>query len=382
MFTLTSNPKPKTTVGLDIEASSIAATEIRGTNGSSAVERTAIASLPPGVISDGEIRDGEAFSESLKALFADHKLGKSVRLGIANQGVVVRTIRLPRIEDEKELETAIRFQAQDQIPMPLENAVLDYQAVRKQAAVDGETGHMDVLAVAARRDMVNSLVAALNDAGLEPVGIDLAAFGMIRALADRNAPIETTTLYCYLGDITNLAVAAGDACLFTRIAPFGIESIAAKISERTDLPTEQARELLLDVGLAEPVESFGGPPNPVGLAEPDNGADLPDERLDRPNDLDVPSEHTAIVREELEVGASKLVDELRVTLDYYGAQEGASPIDRVVICGPGRTIDGLAERIQVGHGLAVESGAPGALAHLNDEEAARLTLSYGLALEE
>ena len=349
-----SSPKPKTTVGLDIEASSIAATEIRGNNGTSEVERTAITPLPPGVVSDGEIRDAEALSASLKSFFSAHKLGKSVRIGVANQGVVVRTIRLPRIEDEKELETAIRFQAQDQIPMPLDQAVLDYQPVVKQATPDGEgEGHMDVLAVAARRDMVELLLSTLRGAGLELVGIDLAAFGMIRALADRNAPIEATTLYCYVGDITNLAVARGEACLFTRIAPFGIEAIAAKVSERTDMPLEEARESLLDVGLEEPIDGF-----------------------------DEQSERAADVRDELEAGASKLVDELRVSLDYYGAQEGAPPIDRVIVCGPGGTIDGLPERIQIGHGLAVESGAPSALSQLDEEEAARLTLSYGLALEE
>ena len=91
---------------------------------------------------------------------------------------------------------------------------------------------MEVVAVAARRDMVEALIAAMRDAGLRPVGIDLSAFGMIRALARRRhgangaepaapatrsgrararsrSPPGSGTLYCNLGDVTNLAVARG-----------------------------------------------------------------------------------------------------------------------------------------------------------------------------
>src|SRR5687768_6291311 len=88
-------------VGLDVETSSIAATEVRG----SKVVRTAIAPLPPGVVNEGEVQDAEALSEALSEVFKQYKLSKRVRLGIANQRVVVRTLRLPLIEDDDELET-------------------------------------------------------------------------------------------------------------------------------------------------------------------------------------------------------------------------------------------------------------------------------------
>ena len=106
--------------------------------------------------------------------------------GVANQRVVVRTLRLPQIEDRKELETAVRFQAQDHIPMPLEQAVLDWQVVAQRVGEGGK--QMDVVVVAARREMVSALASRLRRAGLKPVGIDVAAFGMIRALAAELGP--------------------------------------------------------------------------------------------------------------------------------------------------------------------------------------------------
>jgi type IV pilus assembly protein PilM len=353
---LTTSKKTLPVVGLDIETGSIAATEVRG-GGSRTVSRAAIAPLRPGVVSEGEVQDQEALSGALKGLFAKHKLGKSVRLGIANQRVVVRTLQLPLIEDEKELDNAVRFRAQDQFPMPLDQAVLDHRVVSTGTGPDGER-QMEVLAVAARRDMVLSLLKTAQDAGLRPVGMDLSAFGMIRALdtepplpadASQEGQIQTTTLFSYLGDITNLAVARGGKCLFTRVAPFGIENIAQRVAEGQGVPPDEAREMLLDVGLEEEIENFDG-------------------------------DSARSTREALEEGAAKLTDELRMSLDFYSAQEGASPVDRVVLCGPGGTIPGLPERIQVGLGLAIEVDTPAALGELDDEDAARLTISYGLAI--
>ena len=352
----TKSKKPQSVVGLDIETGSIAATEV-GANGSRAISRTAIAPLRPGIVNEGEVLDAEALSQELRALFAQHKLGNAVRLGIANQRVVVRSIQLPLIEDEDEIDTAVRFRAQEQIPMPLEEAVLDHRVVSRGTGPEGER-QMEVLAVAARRDMIVALLEALRKAGLRPVGIDLSAFGMIRALDVAPPPpaegeegqVQTTTLFCYLGDVTNLAVARGGQCLFTRVAPFGMESIAQRVAEREEVQMEDARDSLLDVGLEEPMDAF----------ENDRVAKA--------------------ARIALEEGAAKLVDELRLSLDFYSAQEGAAPIEHIVLCGPGSTVPGLPERIQVGLRLGIEVMTPAALRTIDGEDAARLTVSYGLAI--
>ena len=374
----------KTVVGLDVEAGSIAATELRP-NGSAEVSKAGIASLEPGVFREGEVSDHEALSHALKQLFAKHKLGKVVRLGIANQRVAVRTLRLPLIEDDDELETAIRFQAQDHIPMPLEHAVVDYQVVDR-AVGEGGDRRMDVVVVAARRDMLEAMLQAVKGAGLRPVGIDLSAFGMIRALSngrphqtpvdehshpapagaapvhqgeadeeEGSAPADITpaTLYCNLGDVTNLAVARGSSCLFTRISPFGVEGIAQRLAERRGLTLDHARQWMVHVGLERPAEELEG---------------------DR--------ETIDATREVLADGAAKLADELRLSLEYYGAQEGAPAVEGVVASGPGSTIPGLSQRLERELGQRFEIGRPPALAHLDDASAARLTLSYGLALEE
>ena len=97
-----------------------------------------VAPLEPGVFREGEVVDADALGEALKELFAKQKLSRNVRLGVANQRIAVRTLHLPLIENDYELETAIRFQAQDQIPMPLEQAVLDWQVSGHRTGENGE----------------------------------------------------------------------------------------------------------------------------------------------------------------------------------------------------------------------------------------------------
>ena len=361
-------------VGLDINAASVAAVELRA-NGTVEVVGHGVAPLAPGAFREGEVADADALADALKHLFSEHKLSNNVRLGIANQRVAVRTVYLPPIPDPDELAAAIRFQAQEHIPMPIDRVVLDWEVV---GHVEGPTGErqIEVVVVAARREMVHTMVEAMNAAGLRPTGIDLSAFGMIRALAPRDdaavkaalaalngggeqggeaespAP-PSATLYCNLDDVTNLAVAQGAACMFTRVSPFGLEGIAQKLAERSQLTLEHARMWLTHVGLEQPLETIEGDPEIVRST-----------------------------RTVLEAAVAKLVDELRMSLSYYASQEHSHEVVNVVVCGPGTAIPGLAEAMQGGVGYPFEIGRPGALNDLDAATAARLTLSYGLALDE
>ncbi len=331
-------------------------------NGSAQLTASAIGPLAPGAFHEGEVLDADALAEALKSLFAEHKLSKQVRLGVGNQRVVVRTLRLPAIEDPKELDAAIRFQAQEQIPMPLDQAVLEHQVVGGVPGEDGSKPQVDVVVIAARRDMVSSFLEPIRKAGLEPVGVDLSAFGMIRALADAatdsdgSEPGErpdAAVLYCSVGDVTNLAVARGRACLFTRVSHVGLEAITSRLAAVRGLSAEHAVQWLTHVGLEQPVEEVEGDPETVAEA-----------------------------RRALEEGVTGLVDELRLSLDYYGAQEGALPVERIVLCGPGSAIAGLAQRMETDLGFPIAVSRPPALAGFDDASAARLTLPYGLALEQ
>jgi type IV pilus assembly protein PilM len=355
------SPKKKTVtvVGVDLDSDSIAAVEPRPGDS----PRTAVQRLSEGAFGGGKITDADAIGDSLRELFGAHKLSKQVRLAVASQGVAFRTLRLPLIEDPDQLRSAVRFQAQEQIPMPLDSAVLDHQVIGAEVGEDGSR-RIDVAVVAARRESIEEMLRVARGAGLDPVGIDLAAFGMIRALATPapalgeadsapgNGEYVTATLYCSLGGITNLAIARGYSCLFSRVAQFSVRGMAEELSASLGLALEHSEQWLVHTGLETPLEEVTGDPTAVGGA-----------------------------RGVLESGVGRLADELRLSLDYYGAQEGVPPVEDVALCGWGSAIPGLAAALGASLGREVSVRRPLALAGVADGEAARLTLPYGLALE-
>jgi type IV pilus assembly protein PilM len=346
--------------GLSIEAGSVAVASV-SVNGSTQLAASAVGPLQPGVFHEGEVIDPSGLTAAVKDLYSQHKLPKRVRLGIGNQRVIVRTLRLPMIEDPKEMEAAIRFQAQEQIPMPLDQAVLQHQVVGGVPAEEGAAPQVDVVVVAARRDMVASFLEPLRRAGLEPAGIDLSAFGMIRALAplvsqaaatDGGAAAPESVLYCNVGDVMNLAVARGRSCLFTRVSGIGMEAMVARLSTERALSPEHAEQWLLYVGLEASAAEIQGDPDTVAAA-----------------------------RQANEEGVAHLVDELRLSLDYYRALESAVPVSRVVLCGTGSAIRGLAPAMEEQVGLPISAPRPPAFVGLDDATAARLVLPMGLGLE-
>jgi type IV pilus assembly protein PilM len=338
----------KTLVGLDIDATGIVAASV-AVNGRVRVEQAAAMALEPGIVRDGEVADVEGLSEALRALYRQNKgLEKRVRVGLANQKIVVRVVDLPYLEDAKEIDAAVRFQAQDQLPMPLDQAVLDYQRLD---VITDETGRRQrVLLVAARREMVDRLLAALRGAGLKPEGLDLSAFAMVRAL-HRAGLEEEQVLYLAIGGVTNLAVARGTACTFARASGSGVEALAVELAERSALTLEHARGWLVHVGLEAPLESIDG-------------------------DAEIVSNGRRILLD----GVRRIAADVRSSLDFHRVQEDATSVARAVVTGPVTGIPGFTAALASELGMPVEAGAvDGAPAGI---EPGRVTVAAGLAIAE
>jgi type IV pilus assembly protein PilM len=269
-----------------------------------------------------------------------------VRLGIAHQRIVVRTLDLPIVSDDpKELAAAVRAQAPDHIPMPMDEAVLDYQPL---GTVDSPAGPKTrVVVVAVRRDMVERAAAAVQGAGLQLEGIDLSAFGMVRALASEH---EGAVLYVNIAGLTNVAVASPEGCLFTRAAVGGVESIARTLADRRGLTLEHARQWISHVGLVTPIDTIEGDPDLVASA-----------------------------RAVLEDGVHQIADGIRNSLNFYRTQENAERVETGFVTGPAVAIDGFVEKLSEHLRLELQGRVVDAS---GDADAGRLTVAAGLAVAE
>jgi type IV pilus assembly protein PilM len=337
-------------VGLDLDPAHIAAAEV-AVNGSLTVKRGAVAELRPGILRDGEVTDAPALAEALKAFFAEHDLPTRVRLGVANQRIVVRSIDLPPLEDEKALAAAVRAEAPDHIPMPMDEAILDFVPLGLVETPNGPRARVVIVAV--RREMIDRLVTATRDAGLKLEGIDLAAFGMVRALAPTQH--DGALLYINVAGLTNVAVANDTGCLFTRAAAGGLGSIQAALADRGSLTLEHAQMWIGHVGLTTPLDEIEGD-----------------------------AEIIATTRAALEEGVHQLADTVRNSLNFYRTQDTAENVERALLTGPAVSILGFSERLADELKLPVE---PAVVAvddgdALGAADAGRLTVAAGLAVED
>jgi type IV pilus assembly protein PilM len=339
----------KTIVGLDIQPGYVAAVE--GRSGQVAVERAASASLAPGIVRDGEVADVDTLASVLREMFAENKLGKRVRIGVANHRIVMRTVDLPPLNSTKEITSAVRFQAQEHIPMPLEQAVLEHHSLGIVETSEGPRTR--VVLVAARREMIDRLLDATRKAGLRPHGIDLSAFAMIRAL--HHAGTTGATLYISIGGITNLAVAMGSTCVFTRVLAHGTETMAGELAERRGLTLDHANGWLKHVGLLDSADTIEG-------------------------DADIVSEARSVLTD----GIRRISDELRNSLDFHAMQAGASGVERAILTGAAAAIPGFAEQLgeELGRPVSVGAVLEGRAGGFGGIDAGRLAVAAGLTVSE
>jgi type IV pilus assembly protein PilM len=370
-------------VGVDLEPGFLAAAEVSVNNGTLAIERAAGVTLAPDVIRDGEVVDAVALSVALRELFAEHKFDRRVRLGIANQRIVVRMLELPPITNPAELDAAVRFQAQDELPMSLDSAVLDYYQLGVHETPSGPRQH--VVLVAARREMVERLVSAAHEAGLRPVGVDLAAFALIRALRSPQAPDDERVAYLSAGGLGNLAVAQGSTCSFTRVLSVGLESIAGDLAERLGVAAGDARDLLMRADVGEAPEAPEAQPTDGGLPSFDlegEGA-LTGALAEQPT-ASAAGEPRSIAQDVFADGVRRIAVEIRNSLHYHSMHGVDQAVTRLVVSGAMIEIPGFVEMLRRELELEVEIGKvhearPGALGGVS---AGRIAVAAGLAVSE
>ena len=323
---------PKRLVGLKIGASQLAAATVSN-NGHAEVLQLARGPLDAGIVSNGELREPELLAEALKEFFKVNKLPKrGVRLGIATNRIGVRTLEIPGIQDAKQLANAIKFRAQEALPIPIDEAVLDYQVLSETTNEEGEISRR-ILLVLAYRDLIDRYVAACKKAGIQLVGIDLEAFALLRAIAaprEEGTPAQAALVGVTVGhDRTTFAVSDGRTCEFTRVLDWGGHSLNVGLARALDMaPSEVDR--------FKPHLSLTGNEVPEGLT----------------------SEQAVKAREALNRQVQSFARELVSSLQFYQNQPGSLGIGEIVLTGGTAHLAGFAEELARLIGVRVRIGDP------------------------
>lgn len=348
-------------IGLDIGSSAVRAAEVDVKKKPPVLTTFGQIMLPPGAVADGEIIEEEAVGATIADLW--RRVGfksKKVIVGVANQRVIVRQIEMPHME-EADLQSSLAFQVQEQLPIPVDEAILDFQILEEFTNTDNER-MIRLLLVAAQRDMIESLLRTLDHARLDATVVDLVPLALLRTLGDGKA---TTFESGYAGTgegaeaivdigagVTNIVVHENGTPRFVRILVSGGQHVTDALATALQTTPEEAEMLKRQA-------AFGG----------------------------VPDEAKRIIEDR----TNSVLEEVRGSLDYYSAQPESTGLSRVVLTGGGSCIEDLAPRLASATGIATEYGHPlasvrlGALG-LTPEQLAEaeplISVPVGLALGE
>jgi type IV pilus assembly protein PilM len=351
-----SGGRHKQLVGLSVGASQLSAAVIVN-NGRPKLVKTAVRALPPDVVAGGEVRDSEALSNEITAFFTEADLPrKNVRLGIGSSRTGVRVFERPAVDDPRQLANAIRFRAYETLPIPIEEAMLDYHVVEDTSTPDR------VLLAVAYRDLVDRFAATCAAAKIELVGIDIEAFALLRAVGGEplaaGQRADAARVAVSIGhDRTTVAVSDGRVCEFTRVLDWGGSRVTAAIQRALDLEPVEAEEFKrsLDVSNQTPEEPR-------------------DERTNRA---------TEAARREV----NGLARELASSLHFYQDQPDSLGFAEITITGGGAQLQGLAEQLEELIGISVRVADPFARvgsangARSNSQDGA-LAVAIGLGIED
>jgi type IV pilus assembly protein PilM len=338
------SPRRGTSVtGLEIGATQAVVARARLQGGQIVAERVASRQLPTGLMRDGLVTDPDRLASELKRLFAEHKFSKHVRVGLATPRTVLRVIDLPPLDD-KDIRTALKMQAQERIPMPLDRAVMDFQKVGLVDTPEGQ--RLRVVVVATEREGIDRLLETLRRAGLKPEGIDLSVFSVIRALSHLQQE-EGPVLYAQLGDLVNLAIAESGVCRFTRQAPQGLAMVLSRLAENRGIPIDEAHALLHSGDSDEPL-----------------------------------AEGEVRVADLLKRTAAELGSELRAAAEFYSTQFGNEIVTAGIVSGPLAPLPGFVDALSAASGLELTCGEVivGGVDSLGDVDARIAPVATGLAV--
>ena len=333
---------PPPPVGLDIGTDFIRAAQVKSTSGGFVLSNYGRVPMPFGAVVEGEIVDPEAVSGALRDLWKRFGFRVSdVAIGVSSQKVVVRLIDLQFMERD-ELTKAIQYQAQDYIPYPVDQAILDFQIIGDYMTPSDEH-MMEVLLVAAPREIVSNAVHAVEGARLKLAQVDVTAFALVRALLGTtpswfNEEVENAGealgIVHVSSGLTNIAVVERGIPRFTRVSSLAGNQFTQAVANVLNLTFDEAEELKNTAGLPA-IDATPGTPAPQ----------------EEPN--------VQAAQEALEREANKFIAEVRRSLDYYLTQATqVRTIKRIYLTGTGSQLKNLASYLEKGLQTEVVIGDP------------------------
>lgn len=318
--------------GLDINDSSIKMIKLSKNGANFAIDSYNMIKINPGIVEAGVIKNQKALTEAIKSARKTIKgkkiTTKYVVASLPEEESFLQVIQMPKMSKE-ELRSAIVFQAENYIPLPISEVYLDFKAI---VPIKDSLDHIDVLVVATPKKVVDLYVSCIKSAGLIPVAMEVESQSLLNAVI-KGERTEFPVAVIDMGEnTTDFMVFCGHSIRFTYSIPISSAQLTLAISQDLKISPEKAEEIKLKYGIAG-------------------------------SDKKMPAEASKAVDSQIKL-LDNLVNQIRKYIDFY--QDHASHehlfapsgIKKIILCGGGATLKGLPEFLSKQLSLPAEMGDP------------------------
>lgn len=292
--------------GLDLSDLSVKVVALKNDGKNTFVSGFGFAAIPTGSIVDGEIAKKELVASAIKKAFeisGPKKIrSRKVICSLPETKAFLRIITIPKMEKE-EMREAVKWEMEANIPLPLDQVYYDWQLIEEPTL--HEKGKESLLVVAIAKNVVDSVVSVLEEAGAEPYGLEIESIAQARSLAG-NAYDEKTVLIVDIGDRrTSFTILDKGVPCFTSSIPLSGQSMSDAIAKSLAVSFEEAEKRKLQFGI---------------------GSDFKDDTM------------FSAVKPVLE----NLAAEIERSIDFYlSGLQYSSQVDSIIVCGGGANTKGL-----------------------------------------
>ena len=358
--------------GLDISDLSLKIIKLKKKRGNLILASFDETTIPPGIIREGEIKDEKKLTEivkgAIKKVKGEKLKTKYVVVSLPEEKTFLQVIQMPRLPEE-DLKSAVIYEAENYIPIPIEQVYLDSQIV---PPLYNHLDHCDVSITALPKKIVDPYLSSLKLAGLEPKVFEIESQAISRALVKDEVTNSPVLLIDLGATRTSFIIFSGYSLRFTSSIPVSGQHFTQIISKNLGVGTSEAEKLKIKYGLEGKVK------------------------------LEIKDEKTKIKRERGKIFEAlvpalvDLIEQIKRHLDYYqthASHEHLPPngktVSKILLCGGGANLKGFPELLSLELKIPVEIGNPwiNILAkdkkeklELSSEESLRYTTALGLAL--
>ena len=344
---------PKKVVALDIGSTVVKAVQLRKVGRSVELDRFGTADIYPGTDKHSSpIDPREAKTEAVRRAITEAGISAKYAVSaVSGESIIVRYIQLPEMP-ENELKGAIRWEAEDYIPFPLDEVTIDSMILGRTEA--GGAVKLDVLLVAAKKDLINDHMTILRGASLQPVIIDVDAFAFLNCFEEnyKPSPDETVALLNIGAELTNINIYNAGVSRFSRDIPVAGDTVTDGIVQRLNCSYSRAEEMKLRHGAPMPGD------NETLTMEADSGSSLLDTirgTVERITGEDLGEESPELVVEAvIRSVLGNLTNEVRRSIQFYENQPNGKPVQRLAMGGGMSMMKNLDQYLSGELGLQVE----------------------------